>query len=66
MLKVARHLVFWNQAKIIYPINLKEVYVLSDNEEHLRMDIAQIFNQKFYQFDKMTFEKVRLLSINQV
>jgi hypothetical protein len=29
MLKVAKHSVFWNQAKVIHPINHKSVYVLN-------------------------------------
>lgn len=29
ILKVARHMVFWNQAKIIYPITLQQVYVIN-------------------------------------
>jgi Nitrogen Permease regulator of amino acid transport activity 3 len=29
LLKVAKHLVYWNQAKIIYPITLQQVYVIN-------------------------------------
>jgi hypothetical protein len=29
ILKAARHLVFWRQARIIYPIALKQIYVIS-------------------------------------
>lgn len=29
ILKVAKHLVFWSQAKVIYPVTLKQVYVIN-------------------------------------
>lgn len=37
VLKAARHLVFWRQARIIYPISLKQVYVISNQFEPKRL-----------------------------
>lgn len=56
MLKVAKHLIFWNQCKIIYPISLKQIYILSRNSEYMNPDLASQFTSKFKQF-KNTFEK---------
>jgi hypothetical protein len=62
ILKVARHLVFWSQAKIIYPINLKQVYVLSRSlPESQYPEISRAFNSRYSHLEKITFEKVSFI-----
>ena len=59
ILKAARHLVFWRQARIIYPISLKQVYVISSEFNHKRLpEISADFSKKFQHLPKLTFEKV--------
>ena len=60
VLKAARHLVFWRQARIIYPISLKQVYVISNEFNPKRLpEISAEFSKKFSNLPKLTFDKVR-------
>ncbi len=57
-MKIAQHLVFWNQAKIIYPISLKQVYVLNKDCEIEKPEYALKFNAKFIHL-KISYTRVR-------
>jgi hypothetical protein len=60
VLKAARHLVFWRQARIIYPISLKQVYVISNEFNPKRLqEISADFSKKFSNLPKLTFDKVK-------
>ncbi len=63
IVKAARHILFWNQAKIIYPINLKQIYVIN-NDIFMQplQEISRKFQQKFAHIEKITFEKVMTLN----
>jgi hypothetical protein len=62
VLKAARHLVFWRQARIIYPISLKQVYVISDEfNPKILPQISAEFSKKFSNLPKLTFDKVKNL-----
>eukprot|EP00347_Sterkiella_histriomuscorum_P020737 403336668 len=57
IVKVVQHLIFWNQAKIIYPINLKQIYVLNSEISIANQETAQKFYTKFNHL-KITFAQV--------
>jgi hypothetical protein len=62
VLKAARHLVFWRQARIIYPISLKQVYIISDEfNPKIITQISAEFSKKFSNLPKLTFDKVKNL-----
>jgi len=44
ILKAARHLVFWNQGRIIYPITLKQIYCINKEfDSHFANEISVEF-----------------------